>query len=333
MKNYFKIILSLFGRYDDYSETTKQHFYRWLMDSKHEDEKNEALEKLYEEAGKRGNVPNLEKSLEQWRLNSNNIPAPSQKRFSKRSSIRVWQSVAAILLIAFISLGYMFYNVEKNESDLVQQFVPTTQMKTFFLADGSQVQMNSKSILLYPKEFTGKSRNVFLIGEANFKVKPNKNKPFIVKTDGFQVTALGTEFNVSAYAEDKNICATLITGSVLVEYDDLTKRTLLQPNEQLIYNRDSRQETLNCPDMEVVTAWQRGELIFSQVSIKDIITILERKYDYKFIYNLHSLNDDRYSFVFKDKAPLSDVMDVIVDVAGNLSFKIENDKCYIIQKE
>ena len=97
--------------------------------------------------------------------------------------------------------------------------------------------MNSKSILLYPKQFTGENRNVFLLGEAYFKVKPDKKKPFIVKTDGFQVTALGTEFNVSAYAEDKDICATLITGSVLVEYDNLTRKTILKPNEQLIYDK------------------------------------------------------------------------------------------------
>lgn len=333
MKNCFKIILSLFTEHN-HSETNNQHFYRWLIDSKHEKEKDEALHGLFLEAGKKGEVSGLEKSLERFKQNNNIAPAPVlvQKDSNKRAFIRLWQSAAAILLIVSISLGYMFYNVERNESDLVQQFIPTTQMRTFCLPDGSEVQMNSRSTLLYPKQFTGQSRTVFLIGEANFKVKPNKERPFIVKTDGFQVTALGTEFNVSAYAEDKNVCATLITGSVLVEYDNLTKKVLLQPTQQLVYNKKSRQDTLNHPNMENVTAWQRGELVFQQITIEDIITILERKYNYKFIYNLHSLKNDHYSFRFKDMAPLSEVMDVIVDVAGNLSFKIQNDKCYIIQK-
>ena len=35
---------------------------------------------------------------------------------------------------------------------------------------------------LYPQEFTGDSRSVFLLGEANFKVKPDKKRPFIVKS-------------------------------------------------------------------------------------------------------------------------------------------------------
>jgi len=47
---------------------------------------------------------------------------------------------------------------------------------------------------------------------------------------------------------------------------------------------------------------------------------------------LNQLKKDRLSFRFKDKAPLAEVMDIIVDVAGNLKFKIEGDKCYITRK-
>ena len=333
MKNYFHKILSLFVGYN-YSEQTNQLFYRWLIDDEHEKEKDEALKELFLEAKKKGDVPDIEKALQRWKENNKVTPTLSQlpQKKNRKSFMYLWQSVAAVLLIVSISTGYLLYKEKKNGSDLVQQFAPITQMKTFFLPDGSQVKMNSKSILLYPKQFTGESRDVFLLGEANFVVKPNKKKPFVVKTDGFQITAFGTEFNVSAYAEDKNICTTLITGSVLVEYDNLTKQVLLQPTQQLVYNKENQQDILNYPDIEDVTAWQKGELVFRQKTIMDIIAILERKYNYEFIYNLHSLKNDRYSFRFKDMAPLSEVMDVIVDVAGNLSFKIQNDKCYVMQK-
>ncbi len=332
MKNYFRNILSLFTEYD-YSETTNQLFYRWLMDDRHEKEKDEALQELFLEAKKKGNVSDLDKSLEQWRRNNNITQVLPQGKFNKPPVLRLWQFAAAILLIVSISLGYILYNVEKVESDLVQQFMPTGQMDTFFLPDGTQVQMNSNSTLLYPKQFSGKNRNVYLIGEANFKVKSDKKKSFIVKSDDFQITALGTEFNVSAYPEDKNVCAILIEGSVMAEFDNMTQKVLLQPNQQLVYNKESRQNTLNYPNMEDVVAWQRGELVFRQKTIAEIITILERKYNYEFIYNLHSLTNDRYSFRFKDKAPLSEVMDVIVNVAGNLNFKIQNGKCYILNKK
>lgn len=331
MKNLFRNILSLFTQHE-YSRPVEQDFYRWLVDSEHAKEKDEALQGLWEEAQKKGEYPGLEESLERWKRNNGIAPMPKEEGRSIKISLRLWQTVAAVLLIATASLGYLLLKTTETQADLVQQFVPIAQMKTLHLPDGSRVQVNSGSALLYPKQFTGKNRSVYLIGEANFNVKPDKKHPFIVKTEDFQVTALGTEFNVSAYAEEKDVCATLLSGSVLVEYDNLTKRTVLQPEEQLVYDKENRCHTVIRPDMEVVTAWQKGELVFRQMTLAEIITVLERKYDYQFIYSLHSLRKDRYSFRFKENAPLSDVMDVIVDVAGDLSFNIQGDKCYIKQE-
>lgn len=331
MKNLFQNILSLFTR-NEYPPHVEQDFYRWLVDDEHAKEKDEALQELWEEAKKKGEFPDLEQSLERWKQTNGIAPLPKKKGPNLKITLRLWQTVAAVLLIASASLGYLLFKTTEPQADLVQQFAPLAQMKTILLPDGSRVQVNSGSALLYPKEFTGKNRSVYLIGEANFKVKPDKKHPFIVKTNDFQVTALGTEFNVSAYAEEKDVCATLLSGSVLVEYDNLTKRTVLRPEEQLVYNKENRCHTVKRADMETVTAWQKGELVFRQMTLAEIITVLERKYDYQFIYSLHSLRKDRYSFRFKENAPLSDVMDVIVDVAGDLSFNIQGDKCYIKQE-
>ena len=124
----------------------------------------------------------------------------------------------------------------------------------------------------------------------------------------------------------------LISGSVLVEYNDLKSQVILKPNEQLAYNKNTHYHSLDHPDMKEVTAWQRGELVFREMSVKDIITILERKYPYTFEYQLKTLKDDRYSFRFKDQAPLSEVMDVIVNVVGQMDYKIKGDRCYLIPK-
>ncbi len=332
MKNVFRYIVSLFTKYE-YPPHINQLFYRWLVDEEHAKEKDEALQELWVEAQNKGEIPDLEKSFNRWKQNNGIISNPLPEKRKTKHFLRFWQSAAAILLIISVSSIYMATQIYKSETEWVQLFSSVTQStKMYVLPDGSKVQMNSKSTLLYPKQFTGKNRSVYLIGEANFKVKPDKKHPFIVKTNDFQVTALGTEFNVSTYAEDPDISATLISGSVLVEYDNLQKRTLLKPKEQFSYNKESRHGIVTHPLMEDVTAWQRGELVFQQMTVTDIITILERKYNYQFIYSLHSLSKDRFSFRFKDQAPLSEVMDVIVDVVGNLSFKLEEDKCYIISK-
>ena len=86
------------------------------------------------------------------------------------------------------------------------------------------------------------------------------------------------------------------------------------------------------PDIEDVTAWKRGELVFRQMTISDIITVLERRFDVTFVYRLHDFSMDRYSFRFREDASLEEVMEVITDVTGILKFRIEDDKCRITRK-
>lgn len=331
MKNYFQKIISLFTGYD-YSAHTEQHFYRWLTNSKHENEKVKALKELFAEAQNMGEVADLENSFEQWKKRNGIAPTLLHKKSGRKFHFGLWQSAAAVLLIISLSLNYLFYRTGSAETDLVQQFIPTAETQSILLPDGSRVQLNSKSTLLYPKQFTGQNRSVYLVGEANFKVKPDKRHPFVVKSGDLQITALGTEFNVTAYAESKDATTTLLSGSILVQYDNMSKQTVLNPNEQFVYNKKSRKFSLNHPNIDDVTAWQHGELVFRETTVIDIIHVLERKYNYKFIYSLHDLKNDRFSFRFRDNAALPEVMDVIVDVAGYLDFKIEKDRCYINKK-
>lgn len=285
--------------------------------------------KLWDDAHKRGTAADMQESYELLKKNAG-IPSVPRKRTIR--PIHIWQAVAAVLFIVAASSVYLSTIGKDTEANLIQQYIPTAEIRTLTLPDGTQVQLNSQSTLLYPQNFTGKDRSVFLIGEANFKVKPDKRHPFIVKSNDFQVTALGTEFNVSAYPENPVLAATLISGSVLVEYNDLKSQVILKPNEQLAYNKDTRRHCLDNPDMKEVTAWQRGELVFREMSVKDIITVLERKYPYTFEYQLKNLKEDKYSFRFKDRAPLSEVMDIIVSVVGQMDYKIKGDHCYLISK-
>lgn len=326
MKNYFQKILALFTG-NKYPESTEQQFYQWLVDEEHSSEKEEALKTLWSEAH---NQARTEKQIRQsYELLRKNAGIPSVQRERKIRPIHIWQVAAAVFFILAASSIYLSTIGKEVEENLIQQYIPTAEMRTLTLPDGSKVQLNSQSTLLYPQNFTGKDRSVYLIGEANFKVKPDKEHPFIVKSNDFQVTALGTEFNVSAYPECQLLTTTLISGSVRVEYNNLTSQVILNPNEQLAYHKQSKTHSLVYPDMKDVTAWQRGELIIREMTLKEIITVLERKYPYTFEYSLNSLKSDRFSFRFKDQAPLSEVMDIIVNVVGQMNYKIEQDKCYL----
>jgi hypothetical protein len=268
----------------------------------------------------------MQKSYERLKKQQGIPTVPKERRIRP---IHIWQSAAAILFLLLASSVYLSTVGTKAETDLLQQYIPIAEMRSLTLPDGTKVQLNSKSTLLYPQEFTGDSRSVFLLGEANFKVKPDKKRPFIVKSNDLQITALGTEFNVSAYPESQEIATTLISGSIRVDYNNLTTSVILHPNEQFAYNRNNKKYDLSNPDMDDVTAWQRGELVLQKMTLTDIINVLERKYPYAFVYSIKNLKNDRFSFRFKDNAPLEEVMEIIVNVVGQMDYRIVEDKCYL----
>ena len=327
MNGYAKKIISLFVGHR-FSKKTTARFYDWLTDGNHAEEKEEALRELFDKTLLQAEEPDLDRALAEWRLRSG-IPSTGIRRRLPRW---LWPSAASVLLLLSLSLGAALLRMGKDEPDLVQAHIPYSQIKSLTLPDGTEVRLNSGSTLLYPEKFGRKGRSVFLIGEAGFKVQPDAKRPFVVKTDGFQVTALGTEFDVSAYPDDKAVSAVLLEGSVLVEFDNLSKSRILRPGEQLVFNKDDRGLQLKVPDIEDVTAWKRGELVFRQMTISDIITVLERRFDVTFVYRLHDFSMDRYSFRFREDASLEEVMEVITDVTGILKFRIEDDKCRITRK-
>lgn len=323
--DYIQRIIELFTT-RDFSDSAKNAFHQWLVEDTHRVEKDKALGRLW------NNV-----SAEEHAETRHSLQRVKEKAGISRkpaiTSLRIWQTVAAVLVLAIIPSVYFYIRkTAQSPSDLIEQYVPTAETAYVTLPDGSRVQLNSHSVLLYPKDFGGKNRSVYLMGEANFKVKPDARKPFIVKSADFQITVLGTEFNVSAYPEDSVIWATLLSGSIKAEYNNLENSNVLHPNQQLAYNKYTKREQINEPNIPDVTAWQRGELVFKSTTLKEILTILARKYPYDFSYNLASLKDDQYTFKFKDDASLPEVMDIISQVAGGIRYKIENNTCYIMPR-
>lgn len=82
---------------------------------------------------------------------------------------------------------------------------------------------------------------VELNGEGYFEVTKNAKKPFIVKTQLFNIQVLGTRFNVFAYAGKESKFETcLVEGRVLVyNKNNKNEKVYLNPHEKvsLVNNR------------------------------------------------------------------------------------------------
>ena len=128
---------------------------------------------------------------------------------------------AAILTVPFLlSLGVWWVTSYQNTKNmaLTDFYVSQGRIGTLTLSDGTQVKLNSGSTLSYPQQFStfAHSREVYLEGEAFFKVVHQSKQPFIVHIGNLKVKVLGTQFNIKAYPAEENITTTLAQGKVLV---------------------------------------------------------------------------------------------------------------------
>lgn len=153
---------------------------------------------------------------------------------------------------------------------------PAGQFYTVTLPDGTTVTLNAQSEFSFPAKFAADKREVYLKGEAYFDVHHDPNHPFVVKTDFFEATAVGTAFNVRAYSKEQaNV--TLIEGKLLVS-NDKQSTVQIKPNEQTALAANGTLQTSGA-DTYQYTEWQNGTFYFDDIALSEILCELGRWYN------------------------------------------------------
>lgn len=324
MKNYFRRIIQLFTSAPQ-DEETVQKVHQWLIDPEHAEKKEEALHELWLETDG-AQYKDIRNSL----ISAYNKAGVVSKVDKPRYIINIMRYAAVVaLLIVVASATYFMTKAEFSKVAMIENYTRAGKLQNIELPDGTKVQVNAGTLLLYPEKFVGDTRTVFLIGEANFKVKKNPEQPFIVRSNTVSVTALGTEFNVSAYSENDEIVATLLEGKVKVVCGVDGNDYILKPGQQVSYKKNNGKSRLSEANVDDVTAWQKGILIFNGMTIKEMTSILQRKYNVHFQCNPDLFNDDKYNFRFSEKATLQEVLKIMKEVVVGFEYRIDGNTCYI----
>jgi transmembrane sensor len=151
------------------------------------------------------------------------------------------------------------------------------EQKTVELTDGTEVALNANSRVLIG--YTDRVRQVTLVqGEARFNVIKHQSRPFVVIVGTRKVIALGTSFEVRREdSGDPAFTVTLIEGRVAVEplsapnilpIEPGDAITLLSPGQRLRFAAN-KPDALDAPPIDKITAWQHGQLIFEDTSLRD----------------------------------------------------------------
>jgi transmembrane sensor len=194
------------------------------------------------------------------------------------------------------------------------------------LPDGTLVMLNASSSFTYPTVFDENERSVELSGEAFFHVtkqqKAGRNVPFYVKTLRQRIEVLGTQFNVSSYADDDFTATTLVEGKVSVNMLNGADQRILTPGEQSVLTNNSQSIKVSKVNVESMIAWKDGQFLFEDAYLKEILLSLSRWYDVK--VNLNNLPKTRYTIFISRESKLSSVLKML-DKTGDLKFKLINN--------
>lgn len=149
------------------------------------------------------------------------------------------------------------------------------------LPDGSVVHLNAGSELKVPVHFGTESREVWLRGEGFFEVVHRENLIFTVHTDKADISVLGTEFDVRAYTDEKEVVTTLVQGAVGVSSGRTYDR--LKPGEQA---RIAGKGDVRVAEVDIYPfiAWKNGRMVFENERLEKIMAELQRWYDFELFY-------------------------------------------------
>jgi ferric-dicitrate binding protein FerR (iron transport regulator) len=241
---------------------------------------------------------------------------------------RVAQVAVACILFCFGISFYFLQGGQQVSSGYLTIKADRGQKASMELPDGTLVWLNSDTKMKYSNTYNHKDRIVKLDGEAYFEVAKDLDKPFIVQVNDMEIEALGTAFNVKAYAIDDHIYATLMEGKVAVITG--SDRTLLSPNEHLSYSRNTHKSVkTTLYNTDLVSAWQNGRIVFSGETLGEAAVMLERIYNIRIIFETDDIKTYTLLGTIKNNS-LSNVFE-IMSLTVPITYTI-TDNSVIIRK-
>ena len=173
----------------------------------------------------------------------------------------------------------------------------STKSQTVLLTDGSVVTLEPGSQLRYPRRFAARQRAVMLTGEAFFEVARRSQQPFVVTTDDFTTTVLGTSFRVRSSGPRHRAFVIVRSGKVAVQARQKTAPTSQKPmttvpiiltrNEQVLAGKQPQQPLVKTAvqDARLISNDVNREQVFEDVAVATVFDALEKQYGVAIQYN------------------------------------------------
>lgn len=188
------------------------------------------------------------------------------------------------------------------------------------LEDGTEVWLNAASSLRFPFSFADGSREVFLTGEAFFKVAKDTRRPFIVHTGHTNTRVLGTSFNINAY-DDHITSLALVEGRVITDAGG--EEVTLKPGQQAIYRPGAGFETKPF-DASGTLSWLQGIRYFHNVPLGEITGMLPRWFDVHVVFDSPRLAKQPFTGSIEKNKPLQTFL-TNLEITSGVEYYFDKD--------
>lgn len=274
------------------------------------EEKTRYLKKLYDEMhqvihqGKQQTASGITKTLSRNRRHISHLQI----------------AASFFVLITLSGVLYLFLPTIYQKNKPVSYTTVSTmtgKVKKVILKDSSVVWLNVSSELRYPDRFNGRTRDVFLKGEAFFDVSPNAKKPFIIHSEKMRTRVLGTTLDVCAYPDELRMKVAVVTGKVEVSISNSRQsshheRIILGANQLATYDKKALRLTRkNLGHMGDYIGWRDGKLAFHHTTMSEVALVLKRTLGLDMIFQNKRINLCKISGHFDVHQPIEQIIKAI----------------------
>lgn len=297
----------------------RKHVEEWISASKENEELAKTVHELYWAADTLSVMNKVDAGKALKKANGKLVR-------KKIKTVFLWSERAAAIM--FIPLLYAYLLQIKNtdvvEARMMEIRTNPGMTTAFVLPDGTNVSLNSGSVLRYPEFFSEDKREVELIGEAFFDVTKDPEKRFVVKTTGDErVEVLGTSFNMEAFPGDSILSTTLFEGKVRFVSD--AGSVQMNPGEKLVYNHNSSKVRLIKTNGNAEVAWKYGKIIFDNTPFNEVLRMLSKRFNVDFVVKNEKYRKDSFTGTFSTQR-LEQVLDVF-SISSNIKWRyVPTDK-------
>jgi transmembrane sensor len=194
---------------------------------------------------------------------------------------------ASLILVVMAGAGVASWQWITGPRPLIDRTFQTAlgEQRTVELPDGSEVTLNTDTVL---RTRSDKDKRLIYLekGQAFFHVAKDPDHPFVVTAAGRTVTALGTAFDV--LLDEGAFKVTLVEGKVRVEASApamasgaagppsvKVQATEMVAGSQLVAP-DDEQWRLTRANVITETSWTRGQLVFEDEPLGEVVEELNR---------------------------------------------------------